>query len=48
MALREVKTDDGSITFHNSDVDETYHSTSGALQEALEKHVLPCIVPGKA
>ena len=41
MALQEVKTDDGSITFHNSGVDETYHSTSGALQEALEKHVLP-------
>lgn len=39
--LSPVRTDDGSLTFHNSDVDECYHTTSGALEEALEKHVIP-------
>ena len=39
--LTPVRTDDGSLTFHNEDVDECYHTTSGALEEALEKHVLP-------
>lgn len=39
--ISKVITDDGSITFHNSDVDETYHSSSGALDEALRKHVIP-------
>lgn len=41
MVLKKVTTEDGSITFHNSEVDETYHTTTGALQEALEKHVQP-------
>lgn len=36
-----VETADGSITYHNSDVDETYHSKSGAIDEALRKHVIP-------
>ena len=39
--ISKVLTGDGSITFHNSDVDETYHSKSGAIDEALRKHVLP-------
>jgi len=39
--LTKVVTNDGSITFHNSDVDEHYHTTTGALEEALEKHVNP-------
>ena len=39
LSLRKTK--DGSITFYNEDVDECYHSTSGAIEEALEKHVNP-------
>lgn len=39
--LTRITTDDSSITFHNSEVDEHYHTTTGALQEAIEKHVLP-------
>lgn len=39
--LTPVRTDDGSLTFHNSDVGECYHTTSGALEEALKKHVIP-------
>jgi hypothetical protein len=31
-------TDDGSVTFRNSDVDEFYHTKAGAIVEALEKH----------
>ena len=40
MYEQEV-TDDGSITYRNPEVDETYHSHSGALNEALKKYVLP-------
>ena len=39
--LTKVVTGDGSITFHNAEVDEHYHTTTGALEEALEKHVIP-------
>ncbi|MBN1175356.1 hypothetical protein JXA48_01810 [Candidatus Woesearchaeota archaeon] len=39
--ISKVITDDGSVTFHNDSVDETYHSKSGALDEALRKHVIP-------
>lgn len=39
--ISKVMTDDGSITFYNSKVDETYHTKSGALDEALRKHVIP-------
>lgn len=39
--LEKVTTRDGSITYKNSEVDETYHSLSGAANEALEKHVKP-------
>lgn len=41
VKLSPVRTDDGSLTFHNDEFGECYHSTSGALEEALEKHVLP-------
>lgn len=33
-----VSTDDGSLTFRNSELDELYHTKSGAIVEALEKH----------
>jgi len=42
MPDRKLVTDDGSITFHSSDYDETYHSTSGALTEADKKYAEVC------
>lgn len=39
--MNKVITDDGSITFRNSELDECYHTKSGALDEALRKHVIP-------
>lgn len=39
--LEKVTTRDGSSTFRNKTVGETYHSMSGAAQEALQKHVEP-------
>ena len=35
--MREVITDDGSITFYNDQYDECYHSRSGAYEEAVKK-----------
>lgn len=46
--LTPVRTDDGSLTFHCKDVDECYHTTSGALEEALKKHVIPSNIIEKA
>lgn len=40
--IKHIKTKDNSYTFHNSEYDETYHSTSGAIEEAFEKFVNPC------
>jgi tRNA U34 5-methylaminomethyl-2-thiouridine-forming methyltransferase MnmC len=39
--ITKVITRDGSITYHNSDVDEHYHTLSGAFEEAVEKHLIP-------
>ena len=39
--IEEKETRDGSLTFYNSEFDETYHSMSGALQEAEMKHLGP-------
>ncbi|MFC1690619.1 tRNA (5-methylaminomethyl-2-thiouridine)(34)-methyltransferase MnmD [Nanoarchaeota archaeon] len=39
--MKEVTTKDGSITFHNEEYDETYHSTSGAKEEAVKKFAEP-------
>jgi tRNA U34 5-methylaminomethyl-2-thiouridine-forming methyltransferase MnmC len=41
--MKEIITKDGSITFRNEKYDETYHSVSGAEEEAIKKHALPCI-----
>lgn len=38
---RLVKTDDGSFSIYNSEIDELMHSTSGAYEESLLKHVYP-------
>ncbi|MBW2972131.1 hypothetical protein KY359_03785 [Candidatus Woesearchaeota archaeon] len=42
MPDRKVITGDGSPTFHSSEYDETYHSTSGALTEADKKYSEVC------
>jgi len=39
--MKQIKTKDGSFTFYNEIYQEHYHSVSGALQEAFEKHVKP-------
>ncbi|MGV8141924.1 MAG: MnmC family methyltransferase [Candidatus Woesearchaeota archaeon] len=36
--MEELITDDKSLTYRNSDVDEWYHTKAGAIVEALEKH----------
>jgi len=38
---RIIKTDDGTETLFRDDLQEAMHSTSGAYEEALLKHVLP-------
>ena len=35
MALKLIETGDGSSTFYNEELDETYHSRHGAIQEAM-------------
>jgi len=40
--MKLVKTNDSSYTYHSDEYDETYHSTSGALEESLKKFVGPC------
>tara|TARA_Y100000310_G_scaffold345082_1_gene461669 strand:- start:1347 stop:1958 length:612 start_codon:yes stop_codon:yes gene_type:complete len=39
--MQLVKTKDNSLTFHNKEYDETYHSTSGALEESYKKFIEP-------
>jgi tRNA U34 5-methylaminomethyl-2-thiouridine-forming methyltransferase MnmC len=36
--MKELITEDGSKTYHNPIIDEWYHTKSGAIVEALEKH----------
>lgn len=40
--MQKILTPDGSVTFHNPDFDEAYHSKSGAKEEAIKKFVEPC------
>lgn len=39
--MKKIITDDGSITFRNEEVDECYHTKSGAVEESFEKHAKP-------
>lgn len=39
--MKEIITKDGSITFHNENYDEAYHSLTGAEEEAREKYAKP-------
>lgn len=43
-----VRTDDGSLTLHSLRYAETYHSRSGAWQQATERYVRPCRVVDSA
>lgn len=36
--MKKVITDDDSVTFYNSEVEDHYHTKSGAKEEAFEKH----------
>jgi len=40
--MEKITTKDDSITFVSEDFDETYHSTTGAREEAFKKFVEPC------
>ena len=40
--MKQVTTKDNSITFHSDKYNETYHSTSGAKEEAIKKFAEPC------
>lgn len=40
--MKEIITNDNSKTFFNEEYQETYHSTSGAIEEAFKKFVEPC------
>ena len=37
--MKLVKTDDGSFTYYSDEFEEHYHTKSGAMEEAFEKHV---------
>ncbi|MBR9675384.1 methyltransferase domain-containing protein [Candidatus Woesearchaeota archaeon] len=40
--FKEIKTKDGSVTYHNQEFDDYYHSISvGAVEEATKKYVAP-------
>ena len=41
--MRKIITKDQSITFYNEEYQETYHSISGAEQEAIKKFVEPAM-----
>lgn len=41
--IKKIITDDGSLSFINEDVDESYHSKTGAIEEAFLKFVKPCV-----
>lgn len=40
--MKHITTADGSETFLNEDVGESYHSQTGAVEEAFKKYAFPC------
>lgn len=46
--LKKIITADNTETFLNETVGESYHSQTGAVEEALKKYVLPCNIKEKA
>ena len=41
MGYKFVKTDDGSVGLFDDEVNDIYHSSSGAYKEALDKFIIP-------
>ena len=39
--MKQIITNDSSVTFHSERYDETYHSTTGAEEEAIKKFAEP-------
>lgn len=46
--MEKIITNDGSVTFRSDDVDECYHTKSGAVEESFEKHARPANVESLA
>jgi len=46
--MKKILTADNTETFLNENVKETYHSYTGAVEEALKKYALPCNIKEKA
>lgn len=46
--MKKIITADGSESFLNEDIAESYHSQTGAVEEALKKFVQPCEIRKKA
>jgi len=42
LIMKLIKTADGSETFLNEEVGESYHSQTGAVEEAFKKYAVPC------
>lgn len=40
--MNQIKTNDGSITCYSEEFRESYHSVSGAIEEAFKKYIEPC------
>ncbi len=40
--MKQIITKDNSVTLHNREYDETYHSVTGAMEETFEKFIKPC------
>ena len=45
MALKIIETSDGSTSFYNEELDETYHSRHGAMQESLHVFIGAGLIP---
>ncbi|PIN74118.1 hypothetical protein COV20_00700 [Candidatus Woesearchaeota archaeon CG10_big_fil_rev_8_21_14_0_10_45_16] len=46
--IRKITTADNTETFLNETVGESYHSQTGAVEEALKKYAIPCKIAEKA
>ncbi len=46
--MEKIITADNTETFLNIDVGESYHSQTGAVEEALKKYAIPCKIAEKA
>lgn len=42
FSMKKILTADNTETFLNEEVGETYHSCTGAVEEALKKYAIPC------